>query len=351
MAKQDLSRNINNKPIQKKPTESEIMVPALKNALARTSLYKCTVHGEYSANADLFPKSYSFLYAGNDYRLPVCKDCLNKIYDKYLTESKDEYESIRHICMLYDIYYDKNVVEMAIKNAKPDAVITYYISKISAVKYKSMTYWSTILQEREERIAEEKLKKPLECEEVEISEETKRFWGYGFTASDYTYLDSEYDDWLKSYPNQITSKAMETVIKKICLLDLQAYKGVQKNEKVDQVFQQFRGMLDAAGLQPKQSADAALTDNDTFGTKIKQWEKEKPISEPQPHWRDVDKIHAYITAFYYGHLAKMHGFKNDCQELYDEVMAKYTVKKPDYTDSEVGLVSFEDVFGSGDNDA
>ena len=44
----------------------------------------------------------------------------------------------------------------------------------------------------------------------------------------------------------------------------------------------------------------------------------------------------------------MFGFKNDWSQLYEDEIAKYTVNKPQIDEDDENLVSYEDIFGSGD---
>ena len=91
-----------------------------------------------------------------------------------------------------------------------------------------------------------------------------------------------------------------------------------------------------------------MSDTASFGSLIRKWEDEKPIPEAKPEWKDVDGIRRYISVYFYGHLSKMFGFRNDWAKLYDEEIAKYTVKKPQMDTEDENLVSYEDIFGSGD---
>ena len=94
--------------------------------------YKCTVCG-YSTNDiedKMFPDSYSNLYAGWAYHLPICKKCLDKLYDTYkIKHHMTEEEACRRICMNYDIYYCQGLVDIMKKASKPNSRMSFYVSK------------------------------------------------------------------------------------------------------------------------------------------------------------------------------------------------------------------------------
>ena len=83
--------------------------------------------------------------------------------------------------------------------------------------------------------------------------------------------------------------------------------------------------------------------------KIKEWEDEEPISEPDERFRDVDGIKRYILVWFLGHFCKMMGVKNKYTEAleqdYEEEVSKYTVEPPTFDDEEDSMVNADELFG------
>jgi hypothetical protein len=153
-----------------------------------------------------------------------------------------------------------------------------------------------------------------------------KFWGRGFNADDLIWLQTEYEDWTNRY--ECDSKGMETLIKQICLVQLDIEKRRAANEKVDQQLKTLQDLLGSSNLKPVQETGANAVEQETFGTLIKKFENEKPIPEADPKWKDVDKIGKYVKVFFLGHLTRMLGLKNEYEDEYWDEMNKYTVDEP-----------------------
>ena len=114
----------------------------------------------------------------------------------------------------------------------------------------------------------------------------------------------------------------------IAQLNVQKAQQAGEAKKATEAIRTLQDLMSTAKIQPKQKDSAALTEQNTFGTLIRQWENEKPIPEPAPEWRDVDNIKRYIGAYFLGHLCKMFKIDNDWSQIYDEEMAQHTVERP-----------------------
>lgn len=314
-------------------------------------MYRCNRCGKTALATDptrskWFPISFSETNIGNDCRLPVCKTCLNELYEKYQRELGNESEALRRVCMKYDIYYSPELAKVTLESSKPKERMTFYVSKTTNATYANKTYDDTITEESgtQDHIV---TFEDMGNKEHVVSEETIKFWGFGFTPEDYEYLDNKYVEWSTSYPVQ--AKAMESIFQKICMMELQILKGIQNNEKVDALYRQLNDFMNAAGIQPKQNSENTMSDTASFGVLIKRWEDEEPIPELEDKWKDIDGIRRYISVFFFGHLAKMFGIKNNWSQLYEEEIKKYTVNRPDLEDADVNQITYEDLFGSGED--
>ena len=318
------------------------------------NFYKCPCCAtSYVKLDDNFPASQSELYAGWNYHLPICKKCLDKMFEHY-TEvyGNDEDAAIRRICEKYDIYYNVSLLNASRKITKNRSRIHTYISKANLVQYKGKTYDTTLDEERKEGVIET-LDDVKDAKKAKLK--TVKFFGTGFSDDDYQYLQEQYDDWTTRH--ECKTKAQEEVFKRICFKQLEILKATRNGENTKDLDYTYQQLLDTANLKPKQTNMDALAEDRTFGQLIKIWENEKPIPEPDDEFKDVDGIGRYISIFFLGHLAKMVGIKNKFSRMYEEEMNKYTVTKPEYEEDTEAL--FDAIFGGhlesnrdsdGDND-
>ena len=172
----------------------------------------------------------------------------------------------------------------------------------------------------------------------------RRFFGTGFSESDYLYLQDQYDDWKAR--TQVDTKSQEMYIKQICFKELEIWKAQKAGTDTDKLIRSLNDLMASANLQPRQNVDNAATDSLTFGELIKKWEDERPISTPAPEFQDVDNIGKYIRVWFAGHLAKALGLKNAYSEEYEEEMAKYTVEKPDFNEEGGSSQIYDQLFGN-----
>lgn len=344
--KQNLGRNPgrpkNTVPID---TRAEMLKHIAQGGEGAPFMYRCMRCGKQVIDDDKeFMISFSKAHTGNKCRLPYCKDCIDGMYEEYYEEYGNEEDAARRMCMLLDVYYSQELVDLMKSGSKPLKRMTFYIAKSHTAKYANKTYTNTLLDEKNEEAKIVTYEDMYEAKDVDP--DTTAFWGSGFRPEDYEYLDSRYSEWILSYPVQ--AKAMEAIIQKICLLELQIMRGIQKGDKVDTLCKAMNDLMNSAGIQPKQSSENTMSDTASFGALIKRWEDEEPIPEPEEKWKDVDGIRRYISVFFFGHLSKMFGFKNNWSQLYEDEIRKYTVDRPELEEEDINQISYEDIFGSGD---
>lgn len=303
--------------------------------------YICVTCGKTYKRLDgNFPASQSELYAGLNYHLPVCKKCLDRLYEQYCTKFGNEDEAIRRICMKFDIYWDQSLANASRKITKDRSRIHTYISRANLIQYKDKTYDTTLDEEDNNQINSFK---DLQDEDknIKVTKKTIQFFGFGFTDQEYQWMQYQYNDWTARH--ECKTKAQEELFKNICITQLQIQKATQNGDKIEQLMNAYQNLLGSANIKPNQTNENALADQNTFGTLIQKWETEKPIPEPDPEWKDVDGILKYISTWFLGHLCKMMGVKNSYSKLYENEMKKYKVEKPQYEDDDEAL--FNSVFG------
>ncbi|WP_146045142.1 hypothetical protein [Clostridium sp. 3-3] len=312
--------------------------------------YKCSCCGMgYTTQNGNFQKSNDVLFQANDGYLPWCKNCT----DSYMVQSTalfsdNEELAMKDFCHRAGWNYDLSALiasRETYSGHRNRSRISHYAAKKNLNCEGRKTYIDSIKFEFENRNDDviDSFEDAKESKRVKLK--TVKFFGTGFTDDDYIFLEDEYLDWTTRH--ECNTKAQEEVFKQICFAQLDILKAKRGNLSTKDLTKTLQDLLATANLQPKQTKDNTLAEQNTFGTLIRKWENEKPIPEPDEEWKDVDGIVKYVTVYFLGHLCKMMGIKNSYSHLYELEMSKYKVDKPEYEDDDEAL--FDAVFG-GDLD-
>ena len=115
-------------------------------------ILKCICCGEekrasekYKSVDSNFYKYHSKIHSGYNLFIPICKDCLENIYDEYIDKYKKEFEeleddeeleehyfekkTIKRLCMMNDIYYDDGVFDASLKYSDKHTMFSAYIKQ------------------------------------------------------------------------------------------------------------------------------------------------------------------------------------------------------------------------------
>ena len=306
--------------------------------------FKCSCCGKgFSSQNSNFQKTNDVLFQANDGYLPWCKECT----DAYVTQmtalmSNNEELAIKDFCQRSGWVYELNPLKASreIYSGHRDRTrISHYGGRRNLNCDGRKTYIDSLKFNYENNnnvIAT--------IEDIKNSKSTKvetiKFFGMGFSDEDYMYLEDEYLDWTTRH--ECNTKAQEEVFKQICYAQLDILKAKRAGDSTKDLTKTLQDLLATANLQPKQTKENTLAEQNTFGTLIRKWENERPIPEPDEEWKDVDGIARYITVYFLGHLCKMMGIKNSYARMYEEEMNKYKVDKPEYEDDDDAL--FDSVF-------
>lgn len=182
----------------------------------------------------------------------------------------------------------------------------------------------------------------VEDEDEEIIKRGRKRFG-AYTADDLYQLESSYEDWVHRYPAE--AKAQEVLFKQLCIQELRADNMAKNGEDPKDAIKSCQEIMTSLGIKPSQSTSDSLTDAKSFGELIKAWEIDKPIPEPEGEWKDVDRIGLMIDVFFKGHLVKMLNIKNAFSSIYENFMAKLTVKRPQLSEDDDTEAIFDEIFG------
>lgn len=310
-----------------------------------------------------FPASYSYLYKGTGF-LPYCKECVDGMFSAYLLECKDSRVAVRQMCRKLDLYWNSKVYEAVEKQNSTRTMMTSYISKINAVKLASKSYDDTL---REEGALWLEPKSYINMESVitgdqltdgntSVPAEVISFWGPGYTPSMYMELEERRKYLVSKYPpNTELDIGTETLIRQICILEIDINKARMEGKSVDKLVNTLNTVLGSANLKPTQKKDDADADLEKMplGVGIQKWEYSRPLPATPKEKRDINQVIKNITTWYLGHACKMVGIRNSYCKMYEDAMAKLRVENPDHAeeDDDTLLNSvFGDIDEGGDTD-
>lgn len=324
--------------------------------------FQCICCGKkYKKHQGNFPKSSSILFSANLGYVPFCFTCLDNYYKQTLeVVHGDDKKAIERVCQLCDWFYCDEVADMLIKTRDGQVKISLYSQRMNiiSVKQRGTTYQDTI-KEKDKNSAIITHKTYIseisdEPYDPQVSQETVKFFGYGYEPWQYQFLQDQYNDWVARY--ECKTKAQEEIFKNICIAQLNINLSQQGKSGIKAVDAQkaFQDLLGSGNLKPSQNTDSSASGY-PFGVLIEQWEKEKPIPEPDPELQDVDNIKKNYNTWIVGHLCKLLHIQSDNASEYEEEISQYTAYKPTINDGD--SVSPSDIFdkykesssdGSGD---
>lgn len=336
----------NKSGITTKQVETELKVIKPIEPVAEDYYKCCTCGKKYTKQSGNFSYSQSPLYKGNNSFLPICNNCLENLVEQYTELLGSQNEAIKRVCLHWDIYFSDSILNSTKKIDVNRSRIKCYVKNCNLHQNAGKTFDSYLKEINSERIDTiDDLEELKQDKEIKVSQKTIKFFGLGYTPEQYRFLQDQYDDW--THRHECRTKSQEEVFKNLCIAQLNIQIAQQTGGKVKDAMDSFQNLLGTANLKPCQTNENALADQNTFGTLIKKWESELPISEPDPEWKDVDGIARYIHIYFLGHLCKMMGIKNSYSRMYDEEMEKYRVKKPEYEGDDEAL--FDAVFNLKSN--
>ena len=267
----------------------------------------CTACGEEKAPNTGFYLSRSKLYKFNDGRMPICKECLSKLFKELQAKYSDEVKALYHLCMLFDIYFDKDLVAKSSnmeKFSSDDNLLKSYMKNVNSLnqyKFKdSMSSDCIVLDDSLIKKEKENIEEDNVVEEVsfQVDNKMKTRWGASLPVEDYMFLENKYKEFTDVY--ECRTPAQRLIFEQIAKCLLRGEKALKKDNDV--AFEKMNNMVSKlmtdGNIKPIQEASVAEDDTATWGKWINLIEQERPIGEPCEQFKDVDKISSYITKWF-----------------------------------------------------
>ena len=224
--------------------------------------YICSECGKvYYGLQGNFYRTASPLYSRLGY-LPICKECVFKHFDEYRNLYEDERAAVRRTCMLFDFYYSDKIYDISQPKDLAGNRIGMYLTKYHLSQNrnftKGKTFDDTLLDESkfDANVELKEINKKLKIDTGTISAkkeltEHRAFWGKGYDAEDYDFLQSHFD--ILAEKLDVNDIIQQVLIKDLCEIKLDEFKcrknkdlkGIQNCKKL------YQDTLKNANLKPK----------------------------------------------------------------------------------------------------
>lgn len=177
---------------------------------------KCTCCGKtHTKPSDFIASPYSPLYKGNGGRGTVCRNCVDAMYREYRKNYSEE-DTIRRICMKFDIYYSPAIVESTRSLNERWTRMAQYTRQANLGGNNGRTYDNTIDEELQQQALLEEARRKGEAKEFVVTKDVISSWGPGFTDEEYALLENELANWKTKCIVDGFSK--ETLVRQLCVL-------------------------------------------------------------------------------------------------------------------------------------
>ena len=304
----------------------------------------------YGKRRGAFHVSYALLHKGIQY-LPVCKECVENMYNTYLAQCQSSKDAVHQMCRKLDLYWNENIFHTVEKMSTPRSVMSTYLQKINIPTYAGRSYDDTLSEEGTLwRFGEPGIvvtgsgNAPEEDEAVldsqpdydkPITKEVKDFWGPGFRRDMYHDLEERRKYWMSRFKKDgiELDVGTEALLRQICIMEITINQDRAAGRAIDKSVNALNALYGSASLKPTQKKDDANEDAALASTPLGVWlyryEQKRPLPEVDEDMKDVNGIRKYVFTWM-GHLCKMLGLKNAYSDLYEEEIARLRVERPEY---------------------
>lgn len=268
-------------------------------------------------------------------KLSICKSCCEDLYNKVFEIYKDEKLSLIITCEYLDIAFiskafvqcQSHIKTLQDSGKSATAIFGYYKSKLSTCTKRNEQIDSLRFKDSDEDILSEYRHEQIKTDEEmslpegkRVNKEIRSYWGDNRDNWEYNFLQEELNKIQSSF--ECPDYGMEMLMRDICFINLDIEKirqGYNKGD-VSKLIETRSKLMNDAKMKPIQATGAEENEQVTFGTLIKKWETEKPVSQKLD-----DEMKKYIDTYMVGHLAKMQGLDCDLVDNYEKELKEYTV--------------------------
>ena len=240
-------------------------------------------------------ESKSAIYEGAK-RLPICKDCVNDLFLKYLFDYGEAKFALYELCRKLDMPFRKEVYNGALKKDGIE-ISKHYFRVVNSFREKNQ--YGNCFDDGETTIEYEgRDGEVLQLDKNKVDLETQIFWGFGFESKDYIFLEIEISKWKQTH--KCDNQAELTLLKEICMKILEIRNSREKGNNVSKEQKELQDLMKTASVDPAKSNAISSGQNvDRFGVWIKDIEQNKPAEwwNDQEKYKDMDGFQNYINDY------------------------------------------------------
>lgn len=255
--------------------------------------YYCDKCNRVFTRADNFYKAHSDMYSNNGC-MPICKDCLTDLFNKYYIGYQDARKAIKRICMSYDLYYSESIANTVCQNTKAAPQIGDYIKKLNINQYKQKTFADTLEEGFDFNVI---FTEHEDTTTKNISRAMQDRWGNGFSNIEYQTLENHYKYLKKANPN--CDENQEIFIIDLCYIKMQQMNAMltRNTDDFNKLSESYRKTFTQAGL--KTVREGTNEDTFSFGVTAQTIEKYTPAEyyADKELYKDFDGLGDYIDRF------------------------------------------------------
>lgn len=245
-----------------------------------------------------FYANKSLIWEYTNFRIPICKKCIGNLYDHYYSLYKDDKKCVERLCMMFDVIYDENTVEIVTRSGNTTDIFGRYISKLNMLKVEDKTYSSNLdMLEIYKDIYKRYENSDDFTEDKQLDEELVKKWGKGFEAEDYENLENHYIMLKSTNPN--CNENQEIFIRDLCFTKMQQINAIKKGDTTafKDLTKLYSDTFKQAGL--RMTYDENANSDDCWGVfmeRISQYTPEEYYKDKKLY-KDFDGIGDYFKRF------------------------------------------------------
>lgn len=231
--------------------------------------------------------------------IPICKECLNKLFMLYKDEYGSDQKAVKRICMAYNIYYSDVIYQMCV-DTQGNASIATYIAKSNLPAFRKKTFDNSIEEGfyftgESKSIGE--TSSDISNAKIQADPKLVLKWGNDFSVDDYEVLENHYKMLKHNNPNATNNQ--EIFITSLCHLNMMMTKAL-KDKDLDsytKANEQYSKVFTKAGLKAVQEVD--MGSDDCWGEWVRRIEEYTPAEyyKNKSLFKDFDNVGDYFKRF------------------------------------------------------
>ena len=275
-----------------------------KQGAKNKQMYNCSRCGKlFASQSGNFYKSPSTMYRGNNQFLTICKACVKELFLYMGDEVFDrDYDKVGELlCAMTNTYFDLDAWQATGRALPIRERLGRYFSMLNLSQVRHSDYTETVIKRLDIEADNLLMIEAEESLEKNVSTDTIKKFGLGFTEQDYETLQYEYDDWIDKY-GPPEDKRQDELYKCTCYLKLQLQKSIQGGDSgVGALSKTYKDYVNTATIEleeMRQRKDDAMK-LDPMGVWLHDIEAYTPaeLYKNKSLYKDSDGIGKYVSRF------------------------------------------------------